>query len=390
MELKISHSSLRVPAIISRRCEASWHDNRLIIIPIKPTTKNIKSSNSPSKCSANKLTLPLGLYGESRFSKTLLSNQHERNSIRACAKVESDDFDPVLAKTQVKSAGLVSVLDEVLRFGFSWFKFARPYALRQSMISTTCLFARVLVENPKLFKWSVLFKAFPGLIAVMLAFAYANGINMIFDVEIDRINKPYLPIPAGDISLKQAWFFVIFDVLVGLLILQLTNADLITTSFYCLGLLLSTFYSVPPIRFKGSSIATVILVPLICGVIQNVGILYASRSSLGLLFQWSPSIVFITTVATLFFVALSIIKDITDVEGDMKHNIVTFAAVFGLRNIVLLGTGLLLWVYVSAIVAAIYMPQAFNRYLMLSAHSIFTLCLLFQARKLDKANYAKV
>lgn len=85
----------------------------------------------------------------------------------------------------------------------------------------------------------------------------------VFMYCIFRINKPYLPIPAGDISLKQAWFFVIFDVLVGLLILQLTNADLITTSLYCFGLLLSTFYSAPPIRFKGSSIATVILVPLV-------------------------------------------------------------------------------------------------------------------------------
>lgn len=50
----------------------------------------------------------------------------------------------------------------------------------------SCVFARVLVDNSHLFKWSLLLKAFPGLIAVMLAYAYSNGLNQIFDVDIDR------------------------------------------------------------------------------------------------------------------------------------------------------------------------------------------------------------
>ena len=80
---------------------------------------------------------------------------------------------------------------------------------------------------------------------------------------IFRVNKPYLPIPAGDISLKEAWFLMIFDVVVGLLILRWMNADLITTSLYCLGLVLATFYSTPPFRFKASSLATIIVIPLV-------------------------------------------------------------------------------------------------------------------------------
>ena len=71
-----------------------------------------------------------------------------------------------------------------------------------------------------------------------------------------RINKPYLPIPSGEISLKQAWFLVIFYVVAGLLILSWMNANLITTSIYGLGLLLATMYSVPPFRLKRYSLTT--------------------------------------------------------------------------------------------------------------------------------------
>ncbi|EXB29336.1 Homogentisate phytyltransferase 2 [Morus notabilis] len=294
---------------------------------------------------------------------------------QACSQVESSGSDPVFAK--------------VLRFGSTCYKFARPYAMRQAIISTICLFARVFVENKQLFKWSLLFKAFPGLIAIILAHAYYNGINQIFDVDIDRINKPYLPIPSGELSLKQAWFLMIFSVLTGLSIFQLMKADRITTSLYCFGLLLATLYSAPPFRFKGSSIATAIVIPLI-SITNCIGILYATRVSLGLPFWWSPPIVFITTFAVMFFVVICIIKDIPDVEGDMKNNIRTFAAIFGARNITILGTGILVINYIATIGAAIYMPQVFKRSLMLPVHSTLALLLLFQARKLDKTNYTKI
>ncbi|GMN35410.1 hypothetical protein TIFTF001_045014, partial [Ficus carica] len=215
----------------------------------------------------------------------------------------SDDFDVVLAK--------------VSRFGSACYKFLRPYAVHLAVITAMSIYARVFVENPQLFKWSLLFKAFPGLIALLHSQAYYIGINQIYDIDIDRVNKPYLPLPAGELSLKQAWFIVIFNLLAGLLILRLTKVDAITTTLYCLGLFFGTFYSTPPFRFKGNPITASIVLPLMNGFIHNVCVLYATKASLGLPFQWSPPFVFIITFETLFFLVLSTIKDLTDIEGDM-------------------------------------------------------------------------
>ncbi|GMN34650.1 hypothetical protein TIFTF001_042101 [Ficus carica] len=241
-------------------------------------------------------------------------NPNPTDTDEACGRDEHDD--------SASSTGLT----KVLRFGSACYKFVRPYAMLHTLISTICLFARVLVENPQLFTWSLLLKAFLGLIAVLLLNAYYCGHNGIYDADIDRVNKPDLPISSGDLSLKQAWFLVIFAVLSGLLILRLMNADLITTSLYCFCLLLATSYSAPPFRFKQSSVATSIVNPLMGGIVHLVGVLYATRASLGLSFQW-------------------------------RYNIRTFPAIYGPRKVTFFFTGILLLDYIGSMLVAICMPQ---------------------------------
>lgn len=116
---------------------------------------------------------------------------------------------------------------------------------------------------------------------------------------------------------------------------------------------------------------------------------YATTAALGLSFQWSSPVAFITTFVTLFALVIAITKDLPDVEGDRKFQISTLATKLGVRNIAFLGSGLLLANYIGAVVAAIYMPQAFRSSLMIPVHTILALCLVFQAWLLEKANYTK-
>ncbi|XP_024029411.1 homogentisate solanesyltransferase, chloroplastic-like isoform X3 [Morus notabilis] len=350
-------------------------------IPIKSTNKVFKPSNFPSsKWPTNKLIQPIGLNGDSRWSQPLLFGQHNRNFVQASAKLNFPD------KNQPDEAAASNLVAKVLRFGSSVWRFIRPYSMTQPFTASICLFARVMVENRQLFQWSLLSTAFLGLISVVLAYVYLNGINQIFDIDIDRMNKPYLPLPAGDLSLKQAWFMTIFSVSTGLSILWLVNADLITTCLYGTCILVATLYYVPPFRVKRDPVATAILLPMM-SICNYTGVLYATITSLGLPFQWTPPNVFIMTYSTLFFFVICLIKDIPDVEGDRKYNIQTFAAKFGPKNITFLGTTIMLLTYIGATVIGIYMSQAFKSYIMLPAHSIFALWLLFEARKLERANY---
>ncbi|GMN65418.1 hypothetical protein TIFTF001_034485 [Ficus carica] len=353
MEFSISYSSLRLPAtILSHRYQASSSFTRSI--PVKAT----KSSNLPSKCSTNfNLNLPVGLYGVNKLSKSLSFGQNKRDSNRACAQAEPADSEPVYTKADAELASSDdSVFTRASRFGAACYAFTRPFAIRQALISAICLYARVLNDNQLVFERSMWLKAFPGLIAIFFAHAYYSGINQIFDIDIDRVNKPYLPLSSGELSIKHAWLVISFGVLFGLLIFRLCNADPISTALYCFDLFLATSYSAPPFRFKGSALATSMLIPMV-NFVQSVGVFYTANASLGRPFVWSPQTIFILAFSTIFFVAISIIKDIPDIEGDMKYNIRTFAARFGGKNVAYFAVGLLLLNYIGAIAAAIILPQ---------------------------------
>ena len=54
--------------------------------------------------------------------------------------------------------------------------------------------------------WLVIYPAAGALMAAMLN-AVSNGLNQIYNLEIDRINKPRRPLPTGRISRRGAWVF---------------------------------------------------------------------------------------------------------------------------------------------------------------------------------------
>nr|UYI00178.1 umbelliferone-6-dimethyl-allyl-transferase [Ficus carica] len=169
------------------------------------------------------------------------------NNDEACAQAKPADSKPVYTKADTELASSDdSLFARASRFGAACY---------------TCLYARVLNENQLILQWPLWLKAFPGLIAIFFVNAYANGINQVFDIDIDRVNKPYLPLVSGELSLKHVWLMMSFCVISGLLIFWLCNADLISTALYCFGLFLATSYSAPPFRFKGSTLATTMLLP---------------------------------------------------------------------------------------------------------------------------------
>lgn len=49
----------------------------------------------------------------------------------------------------------------------------------------------------QLIDWGLLPKAFLGVLALLCGNGYIVGINQIFDDDIDKVNKPFLPIASG-------------------------------------------------------------------------------------------------------------------------------------------------------------------------------------------------
>ncbi|CAN7001941.1 unnamed protein product [Brassica rapa subsp. trilocularis] len=363
MELSISHSPcLRFSSSSPRFLAASSHHHHRPSLHLAgkllSRPKDVGFTSLSSSCMRSKF----------------VSTGYRKISIRACSQVGAAGSDPVL--------------DRIARFQNACWRFLRPHTIRGTALGSTALVARALIENTHLIKWSLVLKALSGLLALICGNGYIVGINQIYDIGIDKVNKPYLPIAAGDLSVQSAWLLVIFFAVAGLTVVGVNFGPFITC-LYSLGLFLGTIYSVPPFRMKRFPVAAFLIIATVRGFLLNFGVYHATRAALGLSFQWSAPVAFITSFVTLFALVIAITKDLPDVEGDRKFQISTLATKLGVRNIAFLGSGLLLVNYISAISLAFYMPQVFRGSLMIPAHMILASCLIFQTWVLEKANYTK-
>jgi len=268
-------------------------------------------------------------------------------------------------------------------------KFCRPHTIRGTILGSIAVTSRAIMEcGLGLLDWGLLPRALLGVLALLAGNGYIVGINQIYDASIDKINKPFLPVAAGELSIPMAWALCAGFAGLGLA-LTVVNFGPFISSLYAFGLFLGTIYSVPPLRLKQFAVPAFMIIACVRGFLLNFGVYHATRAALGLSFQWSPAIAFITCFVTMFAVVIAVTKDLPDVEGDRKFNIETFATRLGVRNIAFLGSGLLLVNYLGAVALALAMPAAFNAPLMIGAHSLLAIAIIRATLLLDKAKYTQ-
>jgi len=314
--------------------------------------------------------------------QTRLHSQHEQPMQVACRSAASvpSGAAPFQPETPL-SQKIASFLD-------AFWKFLRPHTIRGTLLGTTALTTRALLETPALIDWGLLPKALMGLLALLCGNGYIVGINQIYDVDIDKVNKPFLPVAAGELSPGLAWVLCMLLATCGAAIVALNFGSLIS-ALYGFGLFLGTIYSVPPLRLKRFAVPAFMIIAVVRGVLLNFGVYYSTKAALGVAgpFAWTPPISFITFFVTLFAVVIAITKDLPDIEGDKANGIETFATRMGVKAVSFAGSGLLLTNYAVAVWLAIQPSMGFNTFVMAGAHSLLALLLIWRTFRLDQDGY---
>lgn len=119
------------------------------------------------------------------------------------------DFDPDALSRDVSEAQAGSLKAKFRAL----YKFTRPHTIRGTILASISGTIRALVDTPGAIanvKWGVMLpRAFVGMIALLLGNAFIVGINQIFDEDIDKMNKPFLPVASGEMSKRFAWVAVL-------------------------------------------------------------------------------------------------------------------------------------------------------------------------------------
>lgn len=220
------------------------------------------------------------------------------------------------------------------RIAAALWKFSRPHTVYGTIISVSSL-TTVARQLSCAVTWlPALYSFLTALLPSILINVYIVGLNQLYDVDIDRVNKPFLPLPAGLMTRSDAIFVIIASLLSGL---AFCLSPIATPSLRIVLLgstLLGTLYSMPPFRLKRFALLASIAILTVRGVLVNVGfflhgIAAGAAEPAAVLFRLPPLVVFATTFFMLFGIVIALLKDAPDIRGDRMFGIRTFSVRLG-------------------------------------------------------------
>ena len=155
-----------------------------------------------------------------------------------------------------------------------------------------------------------------------------NALNQIYDLEIDRVNKPKRPLPTGRVSIAGAWRFTAATYLAALVLAWLVAPGGRHECFWLVAVaVVCTFlYSVPPFRTKRLGIWANVTIAIPRGVLLKV----AGWSSVKTIAGIEPW--YIGAIFGLFLLGATTTKDFADMEGDRRGGCRTLPIQYGVNR----------------------------------------------------------
>ncbi|MEN0006289.1 MAG: homogentisate phytyltransferase [Bacteroidota bacterium] len=225
-------------------------------------------------------------------------------------------------------------------------------------------------------------------LSCMGANIYIVGLNQITDVEIDKINKPYLPLASGAFSMRTGYAIVIASVLLSLIIAFYLGRYLLLTVI--VSLVLGTAYSLPPIRLKRFHFWAAFCIIAIRGVVVNLFLFLHFQDWVNQSDTIPPVIWLLTGAIFLFSVTIAWFKDIPDLEGDRLHKIRTLPVRLGAQRVLMAGNIVLILLFLGLVFAPSFLSLSVNGGVFSLGHFGLLVLLWWANQRLDLRQKASI
>lgn len=228
----------------------------------------------------------------------------------------------------------------------SYISLARPFTLLPPLLGiisgAVCAFGSAHNPDPsRSITLPVILTVVLGSVCASFLNAANNALNQIYDLEIDRINKPRRPLVTRELSLQQGWKFTWLMYALGIVptwLVVVYPFNSLASKFFAplsahecffiyLAAFLSTFiYSVPAFgRTKAHPIGANLTIAIPRGCLLKVAG-WTMVAHANVLEPW-----FIGSIFMLFLLGAASTKDFSDMEGDRAGGCRTLPIRYGVR-----------------------------------------------------------
>ncbi|HTI39843.1 MAG TPA: UbiA family prenyltransferase [Vicinamibacterales bacterium] len=208
-------------------------------------------------------------------------------------------------------------------------EFSRPFTLVAPALGFVSGAATAYGAAPRE-SWHPDMLIYPVIGSVMAAVLNAgnNALNQIYDLEIDRVNKPKRPLPSGRLAMGEAWAFTWITYILALVLAWFVAPGGRHECFWLvlIAVVCTYIYSVPPLRTKKRGIWANVTIAIPRGALLKV----AGWTSIKTMFGAEPW--YIGAIFGLFLLGASTTKDFADMEGDARGGCRTLPIIYGVKR----------------------------------------------------------
>ncbi len=158
-----------------------------------------------------------------------------------------------------------------------------------------------------------------------------NAINQIYDLDIDRVNKPKRPLPSGALGMRGAWIFTLACTAISLVLAWLATPSGLEGRRECFWIVVVTCvlcwaYSAPPLQTKRKGFWANITIAIPRGMLLKV----AGWSTVKTIVDAEPW--FIGAIFGLFVLGAASTKDFAAIEGARAGGCTTLPILYGVKK----------------------------------------------------------
>ncbi|KAK9078911.1 hypothetical protein SSX86_002970 [Deinandra increscens subsp. villosa] len=341
-------------------------------------------------------------YGEGDIQVSRVVNVWKRRKLKPCYKHvtreiqrrhktkfivnAASDFSTGNLRDNIEVSGKKSVGDTLGVI----YKYSRAYTLKGTVLSIISI-SFLAVQNLSDFTPSFVLGVLQAIVGGCLANLYVVGINQLSDIEIDKVNKPYLPLASGELPVKTGILLTSSYAFLGFCVGWSVNSWPLKLGLF-LWYAFGTAYSVdmPLLRWKRiPALAAMCLWSVQGAIIPILFHLHAQTCIRGRSLLVSKHAIFVFGFMSIYGIVIALFKDIPDVEGDKIDGINSFALQFGQKQVFWICIWLLEMVYGMAILIGLSSARIWIRSIMVIGHSILGFILWRNANLVDlKSNEA--
>ena len=211
----------------------------------------------------------------------------------------------------------------------AWIDLGRPFTLIAPALGFFSGAVTAIGAQPaEPWSWPVLVYPLIGSLMAAVLNSASNALNQIYDLEIDRINKPRRPLPSGALTLRQAWTFTWINYALALWLAWLVAPGGRRECFWIVAAaaVITFLYSAPPFRTKRLGIWANVTIAIPRGVLLKA----AGWSSVKTIAGVEPW--YIGAIFGLFLLGASTTKDFADIEGDRRGGCRTLPIQYGVTR----------------------------------------------------------